>query len=214
MCTINNQTYQMSFFKAPIWNKNPMMTVNPFWVWQYVTMKWVQMGPDTDRDISLVSKTEWLRKLTAEEAQRQYKGRNFDYITPAGIFSYCDDNSIVEYSHMLCLDLDHLDDDTPAMTRKVTPDEMKQLLLQDPYWGERTLLMFTSPRGHGVKWLVEIDLDRCDYHTWFNAIRNYLMKTYGLGDKQVDSAVANISRACFLSYDPDAYLRHDLYEFF
>ena len=40
------------------------------------------------------------------------------------------------------------------------------------------------------------------------------MKSYGLGEKQVDSSVANISHACFISYDPDAYLRSDLYEFF
>ena len=98
--------------------------------------------------------------------------------------------------------------------REVSPEEMKQLLLKDPYWGEKVLLMFTSPRGYGLKVFVEIDLDKCDYATWFNAIRNYLMQTYGLGEKQVDSSVANISHACFVSYDPDAYLRADLYEFY
>jgi hypothetical protein len=115
---------------------------------------------------------------------------------------------------VLCIDLDHLDDDSEAMKRKIGPEEMKQLLLDDPYWGDKTLLMFTSPRGHGLKWFVEIDLNKCDFATWFNAIRNYLIKTYGLGDKQVDSSVANISHACFISYDPDAYLRADQYEFF
>ena len=115
---------------------------------------------------------------------------------------------------MLCIDLDHLDDDSEAMKRKIGPEEMKQLLLDDPYWGDKTLLMFTSPRGHGLKWFVEIDLNKCDFATWFNAIRNYLIQTYGLGDKQVDSSVANISHACFISYDPDAYLRADQYEFF
>ena len=115
---------------------------------------------------------------------------------------------------VLCIDLDHLDDDSEAMKRKIGVEEMKQVLLSDPYWGDKTLLMFTSPRGHGLKVFVEIELDKCDYATWFNAIRNYLMKTYGLGEKQVDSSVANISHACFMSYDPDAYLRADLFEFF
>ncbi len=206
--------YKLSFFKAPIWNKQPLKVVSLFWVWLYVTMKWMQLCVDPDRNVSLSSKTEQLRSLTSDEAQRQFKGKNFDYITPAGIFTYCDDKSMVEPSDVLCIDLDHLDDDSQAMKRKLSPVEMKQLLLADPYWGDKTLLMFTSPRGHGVKWLIEIDLSKCDYTTWFNAVRNYLMQIYGLGEKQVDSSVANISHACFISYDPDAYLRHDLYEFY
>ena len=206
--------YLVSFFKAPIWNKQPLKVVSLFWVWLTVTMKWMQLGFDTDRDVSLSSKTERLRSLAGEDTQRQYKGKNFDYITPAGIFAYCDDKSLEEASRVLCIDLDHLDDDSEAMKRKISTQAMKQLLLDDPYWGDKTLLMFSSPRGHGVKWFVEIDLSKCNYGTWFAAVRNYLMKTYGLGEKQVDSSVANISHACFLSYDPDAYLRADLYEFF
>jgi hypothetical protein len=64
-----------------------------------------------------------------------------------------------------------------------------------------------------VKWFVEIDLTKCDYATWFKAIRNYLL-SLGFGEKQIDSSVANESHACFISYDPDAYLRPDLYEFY
>lgn len=206
--------FKMSFFKAPVWNKHPLKVVSLFWVWLTVTMKWMQLGVDPDRDISLSSKTENLRSLTSDEVQRQFKSKNFDYITPAGTFVYCDDKSLVEPSQVLCIDLDHLDDESEAMKRKIGPEEMKQLLLDDPYWGDKTLLMFTSPRGHGLKWFVEIDLNKCDFATWFNAIRNYLIQTYGLGDKQVDSSVGNISHACFISYDPDAYLRADQYEFF
>ena len=206
--------YKMSFFKAPIWNKSPLKVVGLFWVWLTVTMKWMQLEVDPDRDVSLSSKTERLRSLGGDDAQRQFKSKNFDYVTPAGTFVYCDDKSLVEASKVLCIDLDHLDDDSEAMKWKVSPEEMKHLLLKDPYWGEKVLLMFTSPRGHGLNVFVEIDLDKCDYATWFNAVRNYLMQTYGLGEKQVDSSVANISHACFISYDPNAYLRADLYEIF
>lgn len=206
--------YMVSFFRAPIWNKFPSKTVSLFWVWLYITMKYLQLGPNTDYDICLQTKTESLRRLTNDETQREFKGKNFDYITPAGTFSYCDDKSLIDYSGMLCLDLDHLDDDSPAMKRKITPEEMKKLLLADPYWGDKTLMTFTSPRGFGLKWFVEIDLDKCDYATWFGAIRNYLMYKYGFGEKQIDSTVSNVSHACFISYDPDAYLRYDLYEFY
>ena len=206
--------YLVSFFKGPVWNKFPLKTVSLFWVWMYVTMKYLQLGPDPDRDIGLVSNTELLRDIEGNEAQRQYKGKNFDYFTPGGTYTYCDDSSLIEHSGMLCIDCDHLDDDSPTMKRKISPVEMKKLLLADPYWGERTLMMFTSPRGHGVKWLVEIDLGKCDYVTWFKALRNYLMLTYGFGEKQIDSSVSNESHPCFISYDSDAYLRPDNYEFF
>lgn len=206
--------YIISFFKAPVWNKHPLKTVSLFWVWMYVTMKWLQLGPEPDRDIALVSKTEQLRRIATDEGQRQYKGRNFDYITPAGTYTYCDEKSRVEYSGMTCLDFDHLDDDSEAMKRKINAEELKTLLLADLYWGEQILLMFISPRGHGLKVFLPIDLAKCDYKTWFSALRSYFMATYGFGEKQVDSTVANESHACFLSYDPLAYLRSDLYEFF
>lgn len=208
--------YSVSFFKQPITGacKYPRLTVSLFWVWLTVTMKWLQHGNAPDRDISIGTKTEQLRAIMDDKLQRNFKSRNFDFITPAGQFSYFNDQSLVEYSGCMCMDLDHLDDGTPKMKRRVSPEEMKRLLLADPYLGPRTLLMFTSPRQHGVKPFFEIDLTQCEYATWFQAIRNYLMATYGLGDEQVDPHVGNLSRACFLSYDPDAYLRADLFENF
>ena len=93
--------YMVSFFRAPIWNKFPSKTVSLFWVWLYITMKYLQLGPNTDYDICLQTKTESLRRLTNDETQREFKGKNFDYITPAGTFSYCDDKSLIDYSGML-----------------------------------------------------------------------------------------------------------------
>lgn len=208
------EKYIVSFFKAPIWNKLPLKTVSMFWIWLEVTMKWLQLGTDPDHNIALVSYTKKLRRITDEVGQRDFKGKNFDYITPAGTFTRCEDSSRVEYSGMLCLDFDHVDDDSEAMKHKISPEELKTLLLSDPYWGEQVLMMFTSPRGHGLKVFLPIDLTKCDYRTWFSALRSYFMATYGFGEKQVDSTVANESHACFISYDPDAYLRHDLYEFY
>jgi hypothetical protein len=40
------------------------------------------------------------------------------------------------------------------------------------------------------------------------------MMTYNLTDKQVDPLCSNPSRACFLGYDPQAYLMTELIEFF
>jgi len=91
-------------------------------------------------------------------------------------------------------------------------EELFQLLVDEPLFD--TLLLFRSPSGQGLKWFVHIDLTRCDHRTWFMALRNYLMATYHLSEKQVDGACANVSRACYLPHDPEAFLRTDLIEHF
>ncbi len=48
---------KISFFKGPIWNKAPMKVVSLFWVWMYVTMKYLQFGYDPDRHVDLESRT-------------------------------------------------------------------------------------------------------------------------------------------------------------
>ena len=184
-------THMMSFFRRPITNKRPEREpVSLFQVYQMVRTN--RYRPETMA----------LRAIADEHEQRSYKGANLDYVTPSGLFAYCNDQSLLHHSGLICMDLDDLDD----------VEDMKCKLLADPMF--ETMFMFRSPRGHGLKWWVEIDLTRCDHRTWFTAIRNYLMATYRLTDKQVDASCANPSRACYLSYDPDAYLKTKLIEFF
>ena len=76
------------------------------------------------------------------------------------------------------------------------------------------LLLFRSPSGKGLKWFIAIDIDKCDHGTWFDGVRNYLMATYGLTGKQVDPQCKNVSRACFMSYDPDAFINICIYNDF
>ena len=188
----NPADVRMSFFRKPITNKWPVKeTVSLFQVYYYV------------RSREAMSATEALQKIADHEEARQFKGANFDYVTPSGIFSYCSDTSLVRHSGVLCMDLDHLGNRV---------EELFQLLIHDPMF--QTLLLFRSPRGFGLKWFIHIDLSRCDHRTWFQAVRNYLMHTYHLEDKQVDKACGNPSRACYLCYDPEAYILVSLIEFF
>ena len=107
----------------------------------------------------------------------------------------------MEASGLLCMDLDYLGDRV---------EELFHALISDPVF--QTLLLFRSPSGKGLKWFVEIDLEKCDYKTWYSAVRNYLLSTYQLTDNQVDKHCGNISRACYLGYDPDAYINPVLQE--
>lgn len=182
---------RMSFFRKPITNKRPeAVALGLFEVYQLV------------RSPRYRAETEQLRTLATKEEQRTFKGQRLDYVTPSGVFTYCSDQGLVCHSGVLCIDLDELED----------VESTRQRLVADPMFS--TLLAFRSPGGNGLKWMIPIDLSRCDHRTWFAAVRNYLMATYKLSERQVDAACSNVSRACYLCYDPEAYLRTDLIKFF
>lgn len=180
----------MSFFHRPITNKKPESApLSLLLVYNYLRSEIAKI------------QTEQLRTITDHAAARQYKGNNFDYITPGGLFSYCADNCLIEPSWILCMDLDYLGNRV---------EELFKALIADPMF--ETLLLFHSPSGYGLKWFVEVDLRKCDYKTWYSAVRNYLISTYHLSDIQVDKHCGNISRACYLGYDPAAYIHPMLLE--
>ena len=188
----NPAEVRMSFFQKPITNKWPYeQPLSLFQVYRYIITR------------RYMSETDQLRAITDDDEARHFKGQHFDYVTPSGIFSYCSDNSLVKHSGVLCMDLDYLDNRV---------EELFRLLIHEPMFD--TLLLFRSPRGFGLKWFIHIDLSRCDHRTWFTAVRNYLMHTYHLTEKQVDKACANPSRACYLCHDPHAYIKLDLVEYF
>ena len=224
-----NNNYGMSFFTKPITNKWPKGTVSPFWVYQYLRSP--EARPET-LDLRAIGKVLWgqhdeATQLAVKEQQRKYKGRNLDYVTPSGVFSYCNDESLVSHSMLLCLDLDDLSpicevnpvfyDFLPECYNACTTETdavevLKWQLINDKHFN--TVMAFRSPRGNGLKWWIEIDLGKCDHRTWFQAVRNYLMARHGLSDHQVDKSCGNPSRGCFLSHDPLVYLRTDLIEDF
>ena len=176
---------QFSFFPAPITNKKPsqVMTLRDAYI--YIT------------GMSAYQRTRQLREIADHEEARRFK-RGFDYVTFSGTFSYCSDTSLMCHSGLLCLDFDHVGD-----VRAV-----KETLLADPYFPPQ--LLFTSPSGDGVKDVVEIDLRRCDHRLWFRAVKNYMMATYGL---EADEKCVNVSRACYLPYDADAYVNPIIFAF-
>ena len=90
--------YEMSFFNGPITNKVPLTTLGLAEVATIVKSK------------KLEPQTKALRLIKEHEEARNYKGSNFPYVTPAGVFSYCSDASLVRHSSVLCMDLDHVED--------------------------------------------------------------------------------------------------------
>ena len=78
---------------------------------------------------------------------------------------------------------------------------MRRTLIADSLLATR--LLFTSPSGDGVKWVVEIDTCEAPHREWFHSVSNYLSSRYHL---ESDAKCANESRACFLPHDPECYI--------
>jgi len=168
-----------SFFKAPITNTKPHNTVTLLQIYNVITGNYFKQ------------RTDHLRNLTDPKQARQFKSQNFDYCTFSGTFSTRSDKALITHSGLLCIDFDHLNNVEILFNR----------LLKDDYFD--TQLLFRSPSGTGLKWIISIDTTNTPHSNYFASVANYILQTYGV---EVDKSGRDISRACFLPYDPEAYI--------
>ena len=177
----NNNIVRFSYFPAPIKNTIPSAKITLAEAHTYITGDKAKVF------------TEQLRIIKDKDPQmaRIYKAAHFDYCTFSGIFSKRSDQALVRHSGFLCLDFDHLKN----------LEEVRQWLLNDDYF--ETQLLFRSPSGDGLKWIINIDISQTTHADYFRAVANYLKQTYNI---DVDQSGKDVSRACFLPYDPDCYI--------
>ena len=95
------------------------------------------------------------------------------------------------------LDLDHLQEN----------DLDKNALLADFANDERVLMAFGSPGGNGLKLMFRLE-DKCTdailYSSFYKVFLLRFAHQYGL-ESVIDKSTSDVSRACFISVDPDAY---------
>lgn len=168
-----------SFFQAPISNTKPSKVFSLLDAYDYITS-------DIAKD-----RTHTLRSLTDTKQSRMYKAANFDYCTFSGTFRTRSDKALIQHSGLLCIDFDHLQH----------LDALRAQLLQDEYFD--TQLLFRSPSGDGLKWIIQIDISQTTHADYFRAVANYLDRTYGV---EADKSGKDISRACFLPHDPQCFI--------
>lgn len=170
---------RFSFYRAPIKNTVPEKTITLMDAFQYITGE--QAKPQTEH----------LRSIEDKKQARAYKSTHFDYATFSGEFEARKDDRLIRASNLFSIDLDHLPDVEGTF----------QKLLADPYF--ETALLFRSPSGDGLKWIVTIDYEGHTHAQMFAAISQYLQLKYGV---EMDQACKDISRACYLPHDPRAYI--------
>ena len=147
--------------------------------------------------------TAHLRSLPPAE-RAAFKRSNFDFCTFSGLFHQRKADKLIRHSYLVCFDFDHLPD----------VEAVGLTLLNDPYF--ETMLLFRSPSGDGLKWVLSMERNYARrelffpaetpaaYHAlFFEAVRHYLFNTYAL---EADVKCKDVSRACFLPYDQQAYI--------
>lgn len=168
-----------SFYKAPISNTQPFKSITISDAYNFIA------GPYA-KDV-----TEKLRAIQDKKRARAFKAANFHYATFSGEFSSRGDDKLLKDSGLLCIDFDHIQDIEGLFNN----------LLNDSSF--ETALLFRSPSGEGLKWIIEVNKGNIPHDKFFLAVENYIYTTYG---QKIDKTGKDISRACFLCYDPLAYI--------
>ena len=171
-----------SFFRAPIKNTKPCRTISVLDAYTYI------IG-DT-----AATRTAALREILSHPGTgdpKVFKATNFDYCTFSGTFTARGDKNLIEHSGLLCVDFDHVADLAA----------LRASLLNDEYFD--TALLFRSPSGDGIKWVVEVDLSQYSHGEYFQAVAAYLLAAYGV---EADRSGRDVSRACFLPHDKDIFI--------
>lgn len=171
--------YSFSFFRAPIRNTVPDVAFSILDAYCYITEP-IAKG-----------RTERLRSITSSDEARHYKANHFDFCTFSGLFRSRSSSKLIQHSGLVCVDFDHIEDIS----------SLKQQLLENEYFD--TILMFTSPSGDGVKWIVEVNLQGWEHSRFFKSMANCFKET---GLPPVDASGSDVARACFLPYDSEAYI--------
>jgi hypothetical protein len=101
------------------------------------------------------------------------------------------DQRLLRHSGILCADLD----DIPARLAEVCSK-----LASSPY----LIALFRSPTGTGLKALFRVPPDPTKHRASFEAVRKHVHESTGC---EIDPACKDVTRLCFLSYDPEIVIK-------
>ncbi|MBF0500022.1 MAG: DUF3631 domain-containing protein [Candidatus Riflebacteria bacterium] len=143
-----------------------------------------------------------LRKLLTDGNSSAYSDekRNLPGITWIGTFSQRNGDSCTCYSGNVILDIDHIGADLQRIRALFEADE-------------HVVVVFLSPSGDGLKVVVRIDLsslpetpDKNAFPAAWYAAADHFERLTGV---KADKSGKDISRLCYMSYDPDCFFREN-----
>lgn len=139
----------------------------------------------------------FLRNLPPEE-RASFKSK-LAYVCWSGTFSRRRDDALIEHSGLICLDIDHVKN--PQLVKELLKEKCRYFIIA-----------FVSPGGAGVKIVFKIDPDLHSQAEWYEGYSVHLMNILNLTDKEIDPSGKDVSRAAFLSHDPDLVVNPEFYK--
>ena len=131
-------------------------------------------------------------ELRQSQDKNKIKASKLDYVTFSGVFKKRANDSLTNHSGLICLDIDDL--------KSVKRTKEKIIYTQTPS------LLFKSPRGNGLKVVYKIDTNEANHIDYFKSLKELFSIEL---DIQIDDSCKDVSRACFLCHDPEAYLNNN-----
>lgn len=143
------------------------------------------------------TETDTLQGIEDDQEAKNFKEKRFCYATFSGKFFKRSNDQLLEHSRLICIDLDKLGSELYWIRETVNRDPL-------------TLMSFISPSGKGMKVIYKIDPDKHSQSIYYQYLSDYLSNLCSLPKKTIDEKCKDVSRACFLPCDPDAYLNLNL----
>lgn len=145
------------------------------------------------RNGSYKMQVEEIRKINTEKGKEEADKlkKNLMAFTASGTFeNHRRINDITAYNQCVILDFDDISADYI--------EEAKDRATLAPY----TLAAFISPRGTGLKIIVQVNTDVAEHGLAFQQVADYYAQAL---NEEVDPSGKDCSRLCFMSWDPDAW---------
>lgn len=145
------------------------------------------------RNGSYKKQIEEIRKINTEKGKEEADKlkKNLMAFTASGTFeNHRRINDITAYNQCVILDFDDISADYL--------EEAKDRATLAPY----TLAAFISPRGTGLKIIVQVNTDVAEHGLAFRQVADYYAQVL---NEEVDPSGKDCSRLCFMSWDPDAW---------
>lgn len=183
---------KFSYYQGPITNTAPRAAIT------VAELHGVIINPPRSlRNRAAAARIEYEQhgKSTAYRALKN----GLDYFTVGGIFARRQDAALLTPSHLLVLDFDDMDGEVA---------KARAALLADEAIAPALALLFISPSGDGLKVVLAAD-PRHERRRNYERLAQHLTRRYGWGPT-LDRKTADISRACFLSHDPTAWIAPSL----
>ena len=134
-----------------------------------------------------------LRKINDKKTRQEFKAKHFPAFTWCGTFKGGHEKSnLNKYNQIVGLDYDNVQD-IVALKKSLSSIDTSHVV-------------FVSPGGEGLKVFVKVNSDASCHEKAFEIVNNYYKE---ITEMESDNSVKDISRLCYVSWDPDLYLEED-----